>query len=147
MSTPRCIGLRYPFEVNLVGDAAATLQRLIPLLTRKDDRVVARHGREERARWWEVMDRRADVSADPINPERVFDELSPRLPDNAMLTADSGSGTNWYARHVKIRGTDARHAVRQPGHHGLRRSVCDRRQVRLPESARVSRWSATAPCR
>jgi pyruvate dehydrogenase (quinone) len=51
-----------------------------------------------------VMERRAKVDADPINPELVFHELSPRLPDNAMITADSGSGTNWYARHVKIRG-------------------------------------------
>ena len=102
---PTMVGLRYPFEVNLVGDAAATLQRLIPLLTRKDDRSWQETVEENVQRWWEVMDRRAGVSADPINPERVFDELSPRLPDNAMLTADSGSGTNWYARHVKMRGT------------------------------------------
>ena len=102
---PTMVGLRYPFEVNLVGDAAATLQRLIPLLTRKDDRSWQETVEENVQRWWEVMDRRAGVSADPINPERVFDELSPRLPENAMLTADSGSGTNWYARHVKMRGT------------------------------------------
>ena len=56
-------------------------------------------------RWWEVLDARAGVAADPINPEYVFAELSPRLPDDAMISADSGSGTNWYARHVKIRGT------------------------------------------
>ena len=49
------------------------------------------------------MERRAAVSADPINPELVFHELSPRLPDDAMITADSGSGTNWYARHVRLR--------------------------------------------
>ena len=102
---PTMVGLRYPFEVNLVGDAAATLQRLIPLLVRKGDRSWQETVEKNVQRWWEVMDRRAGVSADPINPERVFDELSPRLPDNAMLTADSGSGTNWYARHVKIRGT------------------------------------------
>jgi len=102
---PTMVGLRYPFEVNLVGDAAATLQRLIPLLTRKEDRSWQETVEKNVQRWWEVMHRRAGVSADPINPERVFDELSPRLPDNAMLTADSGSGTNWYARHVKMRGT------------------------------------------
>ena len=56
-------------------------------------------------RWWEVMERRAAVSADPVNPELVFHELSPRLPDDAMLAADSGSGTNWYARHIRIRGS------------------------------------------
>jgi len=102
---PTMIGLRYPFEVNLVGDAAATLRRLIPLLTRKDDRSWRETVEDNVSRWWEVMDRRAGVSADPINPEQVFAELSPRLPDNAMLSADSGSGTNWYARHVKMRGT------------------------------------------
>jgi pyruvate dehydrogenase (quinone) len=102
---PTMIGLRYPFEVNLVGDAAATLQRLIPLLQRKDDRSWRETVEQNVQRWWEVMDRRAGVSADPINPEQVFAELSPRLPDNAMLSADSGSGTNWYARHVKMRGS------------------------------------------
>lgn len=102
---PTMIGLRYPFEVNLVGDAAATLRRLVPLLTRKDDRSWRETVEDNVNRWWEVMDRRAGVSADPINPEQVFAELSPRLPDNAMLSADSGSGTNWYARHVKMRGT------------------------------------------
>ncbi|MFZ1116918.1 MAG: thiamine pyrophosphate-requiring protein [Propionibacteriaceae bacterium] len=102
---PTMVGLRYPFEVNLIGDAAATLQRLIPLLQRKDDRSWRETVEQNVHRWWEVMDRRAGVSADPINPEQVFAEMSPRLPDNAMLSADSGSGTNWYARHVKMRGT------------------------------------------
>ena len=102
---PTMIGLRYPFEVNLVGDAAATLRRLIPLLSRKDDRSWREKVEQNVHRWWEVMDRRAGVSADPINPEQVFAELSPRLPENAMLSADSGSGTNWYARHIKMRGS------------------------------------------
>lgn len=102
---PTMIGLRYPFEVNLVGDAAATLRRLIPLLSRKDDRSWREKVEQNVHRWWEVMDRRAGVSADPINPEQVFAQLSPRLPENAMLSADSGSGTNWYARHIKMRGS------------------------------------------
>jgi pyruvate dehydrogenase (quinone) len=102
---PTMVGLRYPFEVNLVGDAAATLHRLMPLLHRKNNRSWRETVENNVQRWWEVMDRRAGVSADPINPEQVFAELSPRLPENAMLSADSGSGTNWYARHVKIRGT------------------------------------------
>jgi pyruvate dehydrogenase (quinone) len=102
---PTMIGLRYPFEVNVVGDAAATLQRLIPMLNRKDDRSWRETVEQNVSRWWEVMERRAGVSADPINPELVFAELSPRLPADAMLCADSGSSTNWYARHVKMRGT------------------------------------------
>ena len=102
---PTMIGLRYPFEVNLVGDARATLQGLIPLLQRKDDRSWQETVHENVSRWWEVMDARSEVTADPINPEQVFAELSPRLPENAMIAADSGSSTNWYARHVKIRGS------------------------------------------
>jgi pyruvate dehydrogenase (quinone) len=102
---PTMVGLRYPFEVNLVGDSSATLAALLPMLEHKADRSWHETVEKNVARWWEVMDRRAHVSADPVNPEQVFAELSPRLPDNAMISADSGSGTNWYARHVKMRGT------------------------------------------
>jgi pyruvate dehydrogenase (quinone) len=102
---PTMLGLRYPFEVNLVGDAAQTLRVLAPLLRRQQDRSWRDAVEHNVARWWEVMDRRAAVSADPVNPEHVFHELSPRLPDDAVLAADSGSSTNWYARHVKIRGS------------------------------------------
>jgi pyruvate dehydrogenase (quinone) len=91
--------------VNLVGDAAETLRRLAPLLQRKDDRDWRDTVQKNVDRWWQVMAGRAQVAADPINPEQVFAELSPRLPEDAMITADSGSGTNWYARHVKMRGT------------------------------------------
>ncbi|MDQ1615343.1 MAG: hypothetical protein QOJ60_1282, partial [Actinomycetota bacterium] len=101
---PTMIGMRYPFEVNLVGDAAETLRALLPSLTRQDDRSWREGVEKHVKRWWEVMERRAGVSADPVNPELVFHELSPRLPDDAMISADSGSGTNWYARHVKMRG-------------------------------------------
>jgi pyruvate dehydrogenase (quinone) len=101
---PTMIGMRYPFEVNLVGDAAETLRALLPSLTRQDDRSWREGVEKHVKRWWEVMERRAGVSADPVNPELVFHELSPRLPDDAMICADSGSGTNWYARHVKMRG-------------------------------------------
>jgi len=99
------IGKRYPYEENLVGDAKATLQRLIPLLQRKSDRSWQEDLQGKVARWWEVMQRRAATAADPINPEQVFGELSPRLPDDAILTSDSGSAANWYARHIKIRGS------------------------------------------
>ena len=102
---PTMVGLRYPFEVNLVGDSSATLAALLPMLEHRADRSWRETVEKNVARWWEVMDRRAHVSADPVNPEHVFAELSPRLPDNAMISADSGSGTNWYARHVKMRGT------------------------------------------
>jgi pyruvate dehydrogenase (quinone) len=98
------IGLRYPYEENLVGDAKATLQRLIPLLERKTDRSWQESLQDKVARWWEVMERRENTAADPINPQQVFGVASPRLPDNAILTCDSGSAANWYARHIKMRG-------------------------------------------
>lgn len=97
------IGLRYPFELNLVGDARLTLQELLPLLERKDDRSWREQLDGEIDEWWQLMEQRAMVEADPINPQRVFWELSSRLPDDVIVTADSGSGTNWYARYLKFR--------------------------------------------
>ena len=98
------IGMRYPYEVNLVGDAAATLRALIPHLERKQDRSWCENIEENVARWWEVMQAEAMVEADPINPMRLFSELSSRLPDNAIVAADSGSSANWYARHLRFHG-------------------------------------------
>jgi pyruvate dehydrogenase (quinone) len=97
------LGLRYPMEVNLVGDARETLRALIPLLERKDDRSWREEIERGVASWWEIVEARALNSADPINPQRVFWELSKRLPDDAIVCADSGSGTNWYARDVRLR--------------------------------------------
>jgi pyruvate dehydrogenase (quinone) len=102
---PTMIGLRYPFEVNLVGDAARTLRALLPLVQRQEDRGWRETVESNVGRWWDVMRARGEVSADPINPEQVFSALSPRLPQDVMISADSGSGTNWYARHVRMRGT------------------------------------------
>jgi pyruvate dehydrogenase (quinone) len=98
------IGLRYPYEVNLVGDSAATLRRLIPLLERKTDRSWREKVEMDVARWWEVMQRRAATAADPINPQQVFAEADARMPVNAILASDSGSAANWYARHIRMRG-------------------------------------------
>jgi pyruvate dehydrogenase (quinone) len=98
------IGMRYPYEVNLVGDAAATLRALIPHLRRKEDRSWREEIEAGVAKWWRSMDAEAEVSADPVNPMLVFRELSQRLPLNAIITADSGSAANWYARQLKFRG-------------------------------------------
>ncbi|TDD88579.1 thiamine pyrophosphate-requiring protein [Saccharopolyspora karakumensis] len=101
---PTMIGMRYPFEVNLLGDARATLSALLPRLRRKQDRAWREKVESGVRDWWEVMERRAGVEAEPLNPERVFHELSPQLPDDAIITADSGSAANWYARHLRVRG-------------------------------------------
>lgn len=97
------IGMRYPYEVNLVGDAGDVLRALIPKLQRKEERSWRSTVEDNVARWWEVMEAEAMVDSDPINPLRVFSELSPRLPSNVMLAADSGSAANWYARQLKLR--------------------------------------------
>ena len=99
----RLIGLRYPMEVNLVGDSRETLRALLPLLEPKRDR----SWREEIERgvtaWWETLEARALEDADPLNPQRVFWELSSRLPHDAIVCGDSGSSTNWLARDLKVR--------------------------------------------
>jgi pyruvate dehydrogenase (quinone) len=99
----RMLNLRYPMEVGLVGDSRETLRALIPLLERKTDRAWRSEIEENVAQWWRVLEARAMIEANPINPQRVFWELSPRLPDNCILTCDSGSAAAWYARDLKIR--------------------------------------------
>jgi pyruvate dehydrogenase (quinone) len=98
------IGMRYPYELNLVGDAKATLQALIPLLERKSDRSWREEIESQVASWWQTVERRALTDADPVNPMRIFYELSQRLPSNAIVAADSGSAANWYARHLRFTG-------------------------------------------
>jgi pyruvate dehydrogenase (quinone) len=99
------IGMRYPYEINLIGDAASTLKSLIPLLTRKDDRGWRETIEDNVARWWEVLGAEAQVEADPINPMRLFHEFDRVAPADAMIAADSGSAANWYARHIRMRGS------------------------------------------
>jgi pyruvate dehydrogenase (quinone) len=98
------IGMRYPYAINIVADAKAALRALIPQLRRKEDRSWREGIEANVARWWETMEMEAHVSAHPINPLRLFSELSPQLPDNAIVTADSGSAANWYARNLRFRG-------------------------------------------
>ena len=95
--------IRYPMEVPLIGDSAETLRALIPLLHRKTDRSWREKIEKNIADWWGLLKARAMESADPINPQRVFWELSPRLPENCILSSDSGSSANWFARDLKIR--------------------------------------------
>ena len=130
---PTLIGMRYPYEVNLVGDAATTLRALIPLLRAQG--ATARGARASRTTsraGGRPCDARLMVDADPVNPMRLFCELSPRLPDDAIVTADSGSSANWYARQLRFRGEHARLAVGQPRDDGPGRAVRHRCQVRPP---------------
>jgi pyruvate dehydrogenase (quinone) len=99
----KMLGIRYPMEVNLVGDSAETLRALLPRLDRKSDRSWLEKIEGEIREWWNLIEHRAQLDAEPINPQLVFRELSNRLPDGAILTSDSGSAANWFARDIKIR--------------------------------------------
>jgi pyruvate dehydrogenase (quinone) len=97
------LSLRYPMEVNLVGDARDTLNALLPMLEEKTDRSWRETIEKNTAAWWKEAEARAMHSANPVNPQRVTWELSPRLPERAIVTSDSGSCANWYARDIKVR--------------------------------------------
>jgi pyruvate dehydrogenase (quinone) len=90
-------------ELSLVGDSRETLRALLPLLVRKTNRAWRETIETNVAEWWKTLEARAMAEADPLNPQRVFWELSPRLPDDCILSCDSGSAASWYARDLKIR--------------------------------------------
>ncbi|PRX22360.1 pyruvate dehydrogenase (quinone) [Paraburkholderia sp. BL18I3N2] len=97
------LSLRYPMEVNLVGDSAETLRALLPLLEEKKDRTWRKKIEGWTADWWKTLDKRAHVAGkDAVNPQRTVWELSKRIPANAIVTSDSGSCANWYARDLKV---------------------------------------------
>jgi len=100
----RQLSIRYPMEVNLIGDSRETLRALIPLLQRKTDRTWREKLEASIRDWWKLMDERAmDDAVNGINPRRVFHELSKRLPDDCILSADSGSTASWYGQHLRFR--------------------------------------------
>jgi pyruvate dehydrogenase (quinone) len=99
----RMIGVRYPVEAHLVGDSKETLRALIPLLKRKEDRSWRERIESNVREWWRVVEHRSQQRFDSVNPQLVAWELSARLPDDVILTADSGSSTTWWARQLKLR--------------------------------------------
>jgi pyruvate dehydrogenase (quinone) len=100
---PGMLSIRYPAEVNLQGDSAETLRLLLPLLQQKTDTGWRDKVAESMRDWWSTLEHRAMQPANPINPQRVAWELSPQLPPDAIITSDSGSCANWYARDLRIR--------------------------------------------
>ena len=99
----RMLSLRYPMEVNLVGDSAQTLRALMPLLQRKTDRSWREKIEKNVQAWWKLVEERAMIDAKPLNPERVFLELSRLLPSNVILSADAGTTANWYGRILRMK--------------------------------------------
>ncbi|WP_296953035.1 thiamine pyrophosphate-requiring protein [uncultured Massilia sp.] len=99
---PTMLGMRYPTEVNLHGDAAETLRLLLPLLEEKTDKSWRDKVEQDVRDSWRLLEQRAMAKADPVNPQRVAWELSPLLPRDAIVTSDSGSCANWFARDLKV---------------------------------------------
>jgi pyruvate dehydrogenase (quinone) len=97
------LGIRFPTEVNLIGDSSEALRALVPYLEQKQDRSWREKIEKGVTEWWKVLEARAMSDAKPINPQRVFWELSPRLPENCILSSDSGTAANWFARDLKVR--------------------------------------------
>lgn len=99
----KMLSLRYPMDVNLLGDSKSTLQALIPMLKRKADRSWRENIENGKSEWQQTIKERAEQPALPINPQLLVQELSPRLPDTAIITSDSGTSAFWYARNLQIR--------------------------------------------
>lgn len=99
----KMLSLRYPMESNLIGDARASLQALIPLLQRKEDRGWQERIEENVRKSWQLLEKKAMQDTPELNPQRAFWELSQRLPEDAILAGDSGSSTSWYALDIRAR--------------------------------------------
>jgi pyruvate dehydrogenase (quinone) len=100
---PKMLSIRYPMELGLVGDAKTTLAALLPLLEHKQDRSWREGIEDDVERWWAMIEKRATLDGEPLTPQRPFWELNQRLPDGAIITADSGTAASWYARHIRLR--------------------------------------------
>ncbi len=99
----RNVGLRFPTEVNLIGDSALTLAALLPLLKPKTETVWREKIAKGLEAWYADEKARSFVTGDRINPQRVVWELNERLPDDAIVTGDAGTATNWFARNIRMR--------------------------------------------
>ncbi|HEY1959081.1 MAG TPA: thiamine pyrophosphate-requiring protein [Polyangiaceae bacterium] len=99
----RLLGMRYPNEINLVGDSKETVRKLLPMIEQKRELKWQQGIERDMDDWYKLMDERAHTKANPINPQLVFFTLSPKLPEGAIVTTDSGSSTNWWARDLKMR--------------------------------------------
>ena len=102
---PSRIGLRYPVEVALVGDAKQTLRELIPLLRKRRDASFLRDAQKRMKEWRTLLVDRGTRKETPIKPQVVAHELGPLLDTDAIITTDSGTVTAWIARHLEIRGS------------------------------------------
>ncbi len=100
---PTRIGLRYPIDIGLTGDAKATLQALLPLLQRRRDRSFLETAQGRMEDWWKLMRNREERDDVPLKPQFIAKHVNDLLADDAIITTDSGTITTWAARHLKVR--------------------------------------------
>jgi pyruvate dehydrogenase (quinone) len=101
----RMLSIRYPMDLALEGDSKESLTELLPLLKRKEDRSWQEQIKQNVKEWWALMDEQGEPADRDgrVRPQGLFTALSAQLPENAILSSDSGSAANWYARHIRIR--------------------------------------------
>lgn len=97
------IGLRYPVEVGLVGDSRRTLERLLPLLERNENREFLAEAQIGMRDWWKLMEERGTRGDTPMKPQVLAWEIGRRLASDAIVSADSGTVTIWWARQMPVR--------------------------------------------
>jgi thiamine pyrophosphate-dependent acetolactate synthase large subunit-like protein len=100
---PTRIGLRYPVDIGLTGDAKATLRALLPMLQRRQDRTFLETSRQRMKDWWELMRKREERDDVPLKPQVIARHVNELLADGAIITTDSGTITTWAARHIQVR--------------------------------------------
>jgi pyruvate dehydrogenase (quinone)/pyruvate oxidase len=99
------IGLRYPVDVGLVGDARQTTADLSALIHPHEDRGFLRSAQKEMKEWTDLLQKQCSADSIPIKPQRVAWELSEIVSDDAIISTDTGTITSWIARYFRIRGT------------------------------------------
>ncbi|MBA8990963.1 pyruvate dehydrogenase (quinone) [Curtobacterium pusillum] len=101
---PEQLGLRYPTELNVWGDVAATLDAVLPLLDATEDHSWQERLADEMREWEAEMGRQAEVAYDDgVNPRRVISAVNARLPEGVTVTCDAGTTADWYGHHIRLR--------------------------------------------
>ena len=100
---PKRIGLRYPVEAGLIGDSRSTLRALLPKLKKNKKRGFLEKAQERMKDWWKRMEEQGTRKETPMKPQVVAWELGKRLSDDAIVSADSGTISTWFARQIPAR--------------------------------------------
>ena len=100
---PDRIGLRYPVEIGLVGDAKATLAALIPMLQRQSDRGFLQEAQSRMADWNRLLAEIETTARAPLRPQMVIKAVSDLIADDAVISLDCGANTHFAARNLRLR--------------------------------------------